>query len=180
VDALLALAGRTFGPTAWRTVTQEDVDLFASLSGDRQWIHVDRERAARESPYGTTIAHGNLTLALLDGFRDELLPVGDLAAVGVNLGYDRVRFPAPVPVGSRVRATMEVTAVEPRDGGWWRLHQRFTVEREDEGRPVCVAESVVQVTAPRGPEGRGRAGCRWAMVDSNHRPLPYQRSALTD
>lgn len=145
MEELAAQVGRTVGPTAWRTVTQEDVDLFAGLSGDRQWIHTDVERAARESPFGTTIAHGNLTLAFLDGFRDEL--TGSLAGVtlGVNIGYDRVRFPAPVRTGARVRATMEVRAVDDRGAGWVQVVQRFAVEVDGEDRPACVADSVVRV-----------------------------------
>ncbi len=134
------------GPTAWRRVTQDDIDTFARLSGDAQWIHTDVERARRESPFGTTIAHGNLTLALLDGFRDELLgaaPAG--MKLGVNLGYDRVRFPAPVPAGAEVRATMEVVDQRELEGGWVQLVQRFTVELRDGGpKPACVADSVVR------------------------------------
>jgi acyl dehydratase len=140
--------GTVLGPSAWREVTQDDIDAFAKLSGDRQWIHTDVERAKRESPYGTTIAHGNLTLAMIDGWRDELLggwgqsPEGRM---GVNMGYERVRFPAPVPAGARLRATMEIVGVEPRAGGWTRIVQRFTVEAEGSDKPVCVADSVVQV-----------------------------------
>ena len=133
------------GPTAWRRVTQEDIDLFARLSGDAQWIHTDVDRARRESPFGTTIAHGNLTLALLDGFRDELLgaaPAG--TRLGVNLGYDRVRFPAPVPSGAEVRATMEVVDRRELPGGWIQLVQRFTVEVRGGERPACVADSIVR------------------------------------
>ena len=137
--------GTKLGPTAWREVTQADIDAFAKLSGDRQWIHTDVERARRESPYGTTIAHGNLTLAMIDGWRDELVPVTQGGRMGVNLGYERVRFPAPVLAGARVRATMEIVGVEPRDGGWTRILQRFTVEAEGSEKPVCVADSVVQV-----------------------------------
>jgi acyl dehydratase len=138
--------GTTLGPTAWRRVTQDDIDAFARISGDGQWIHTDVERARRESPFGTTIAHGNLTLALIDGFRDELVgavPPG--AKLGVNLGYDRVRFPAPVRAGAEVRATMEITSVEERADGWVQVVQRFTVEVRDEDRPACVADSVVRV-----------------------------------
>jgi acyl dehydratase len=137
--------GTILGPTAWRRVTQADIDTFAALSGDRQWIHTDVERARRESPYGTTIAHGNLTLALIDGFRDELVAVTDGARLGVNMGYDRVRFPAPVPAGGEVRATVEVTSVRERDGGWVEVVQRFTVELRGSEKPVCVADSVVRV-----------------------------------
>ena len=147
VDESLRIApGTTFGPSAWRRVEQEDIDAFARLSGDRQWIHTDVERARRESPYGTTIAHGNLTLALIDGFRDELvgaIPAG--AKLGVNLGYDRVRFPAPVPAGSELRATMEIVSVDEREDGWTQVVQRFTVEVRDGDRPACVADSVVRI-----------------------------------
>jgi acyl dehydratase len=137
-------AGTILGPSAWRTVSQDDIDVFATLSGDRQWIHTDVERAARESPYGGTIAHGNLTLAMIDGFRDELVPVTEGARMGVNMGYDRVRFPAPVPAGGEVRATLEITSVTPR-GEWVEVIQRFTVELKGGARPVCVADSVIRV-----------------------------------
>lgn len=136
--------GTILGPTAWRRVTQDDIDAFAALSGDRQWIHTDVERATRESPYGTTIAHGNLTLALIDGFRDELVPVTTGARMGVNMGYDRVRFPAPVPSGGEVRASLEVVSVAER-GEWLEVIQRFTVELRGGDRPVCVADSVIRV-----------------------------------
>ena len=138
--------GRTLGPTAWRRVTQAEIDAFARISGDSQWIHTDVERARRESPYGTTIAHGNLTLSLIDGFRDELVgaaPPG--AKLGVNLGYDRVRFPEPVPAGAEVRATMEVVSADERDDGWVQIVQRFNVEVRGGERPACVADSVVRV-----------------------------------
>ena len=137
--------GDVLGPTAWRRVTQADIDTFAGLTGDHQWIHVDAERAARESPYGTTIAHGTLTLALIDGFRDELAPVTATSRMGVNLGYDRVRFPAPVPSGAEVRATMEIVSITPREDGATDVVQRFTVEVRDGARPACVADSVVRV-----------------------------------
>ncbi len=145
VPGTAPLVGTTFGPTAWRRVTQDEIDTFARLSGDSQWIHTDVERARRESPFGTTIAHGNLTLSLIDGFRDELVgavPPG--ARLGVNLGYDRVRFPAPVPSGAEVRATMEVVAATPK-GDWLEVVQRFTVEVRGGDRPACVADSVTRV-----------------------------------
>ncbi len=133
------------GPTAWRRITQEDIDAFARLSGDRQWIHTDVERARRESPFGTTIAHGTLTLALIDGFRDELVgaaPPG--TKLGVNLGYDRVRFPAPVPAGSRIRGRFRVEAVEEVPGGV-QATIAASVEREGEEKPACVAELVFRL-----------------------------------
>ncbi|MCW2957289.1 MAG: dehydratase [Solirubrobacterales bacterium] len=147
-QALRDSVGDTLGPTDWRTVTQDMIDTFATLSGDAQWIHTDVARAASESPYGTTIAHGNLTLSMVDGFRDELVPLAGFS-LGVNLGYDRVRFPAPVPAGSRVRASAQVLAVDEREDGWWHIVQRFTVEVEPPagqapGRPVCVADSVIR------------------------------------
>ncbi|MGI8558295.1 MAG: MaoC family dehydratase [Solirubrobacteraceae bacterium] len=139
------LIGKRAGPSGWRSVAQEQIDTFAQLSGDRQWIHVDVERARAESPYGRTIAHGNLTLAMVDGFRDELTTGLDGVEVGVNYGYERVRFPAAVPAGSRVRATSETLAVEARSDGWWKVVQRFVVELEDSEKPACVADSVVLV-----------------------------------
>jgi acyl dehydratase len=142
--ALELQAGTILGPSAWRTVSQDDIDVFATLSGDRQWIHTDVERAARESPYGGTIAHGNLTLAMIDGFRDELVPVTEGARMGVNMGYDRVRFPSPVPAGGEIRATLEITSVTER-GDWVEVVQRFTVELRGGERPVCVADSVIRV-----------------------------------
>ena len=137
--------GEQLGPTAWRRVTQEDIDAFAVIAGDDQWIHTDVERARRESPFGTTIAHGTLTLALIDGFRDELVGAApDGTRLGVNVGYDRVRFPAPVLAGTEVRATMEIVAIEPR-GEWRQVTQRFVVEIRDTDTPACVADSVVRV-----------------------------------
>src|SRR5215213_10565980 len=103
IEGLKGLIGQEIGPGEWREVTQADIDSFAELSGDHQWIHVDTERAKRESPFGTTIAHGNLTLSMIDGFRLELIASRGFA-LGVNYGWNKVRFPAPVPAGSRVRA----------------------------------------------------------------------------
>ena len=103
IDGLKALIGKEIGPGEWREVRQDDIDTFADLSGDHQWIHTDRERAERESPFGTTIAHGNLTLSMIDGFRLDLISSTGFA-LGVNYGWNKVRFPAPVPAGSRVRA----------------------------------------------------------------------------
>ena len=138
--------GTTLGPTPWRRVTQDDIDVFARLTGDAQWIHTDVARASAESPFGTTIAHGNLTLSLIDGFRDELVgaaPEG--TTLGVNLGYDRVRFPAPVPAGAELRATLEIRDVTELEGGWSQIVQRFTVEVRGAAKPACVADSVVRV-----------------------------------
>src|SRR3954470_5942846 len=103
IDGLKALLGKQIGPSEWREVTQEDINSFADLSGDHQWIHVDVERAKTESPFGTTIAHGNLTLSMVDGFRLGLIESTGFK-LGVNMGWNKVRFPAPVPAGKKVRA----------------------------------------------------------------------------
>jgi acyl dehydratase len=141
IEGLKGLLGREVGPSKWRRVTQADIDAFADLSGDHQWIHVDPERAKAESPFGTTIAHGNLTLSLIDGMRGDLIASSGFK-LGVNYGWNRVRFPAPVPAGSRVRARAGVVEVEDVGGGWWQVVTRFTVEVEGSEKPACVADSV--------------------------------------
>ena len=141
VEGLKALLGETVGPSEWREVTQEMIDEFAELSGDDQWIHVDVERAKKESPFGTTVAHGNLTLSMIDGLRRDLLESTGFK-LGVNYGWNRVRFPAPVPSGSRIRGTAEVVEVEETGQGWWQVVTRFTVEVEGQEKPACVADSV--------------------------------------
>lgn len=142
-----ALLGRQIGPSGWRTVTQGDIDSFADISGDHQWIHVDVERSRSESPFGTTVAHGNLTLSLVDGFRGELIDASGFA-LGVNYGWDKIRFPAPVPVDARVRACAEVVSVEEKGGGWWQIVTRFTLEVDDSDKPCFVGDSVTRVLVP--------------------------------
>ena len=141
IEELKRLQGQTIGPTEWRTITQEDIDTFAQLSGDDQWIHVDVERAKKQSPFGTTIAHGNLTLSAIDGLRRDLINSTGFK-LGVNYGWNKVRFPAPVPAGARIRATAEVVDVDDVGGGWWQIVTRFTVEVEGSDKPCCVADSV--------------------------------------
>jgi acyl dehydratase len=141
VDELKGLIGQEVGPSDWREVTQEDIDTFAELSGDDQWIHVDVERAKTDSPFGTTIAHGNLTLALIDGLRRDLVQ-SEGFVMGVNYGWNKVRFAAPVPVGSRVRVRAELLSVDEVGGGWYQTVTRFTVEVEGNEKPACVAEAV--------------------------------------
>jgi acyl dehydratase len=141
IEGLNALQGKEIGPSEWREVTQEDIDTFADLTGDHQWIHTDTERAKKESPFGTTVAHGNLTLSLIDGLRIELLKSTGFK-LGVNYGWNKVRFPAPVPSGSRIRATAEVVEVEDVGGGWFQVVTRFKVEVEGSEKPACVADSV--------------------------------------
>jgi acyl dehydratase len=144
IEGLKALLGKQIGPSEWREVTQEDIDTFADLTGDHQWIHTDPERAKRESPFGTTVAHGNLTLSLIDGMRIELLNSSGFK-LGVNYGWNKVRFPAPVPAGSRVRTTTEIVEVEEVGGGWWQVVTRCLVDVEGSEKPAVVADSVGRV-----------------------------------
>src|SRR4051794_24313685 len=141
IEELKELIGQEIGPSDWREVTQELINTFAEVSGDDQWIHVDVERAKTDSPFGTTVAHGNLTLSVIDGFRRDLIESTGFK-LGVNYGWNKVRFPAPVPSGSRLRASAEVTSVDDVGGGWVRVVTKFTVELEGGEKPVCVAESV--------------------------------------
>lgn len=143
IEGLKGLQGQEIGPSEWRTVSQEDIDTFADLTGDHQWIHTDVERAKKESPFGTTIAHGNLTLSLIDGLRIELLKSTGFK-LGVNYGWNKVRFPAPVPSGSKIRATAEIVEIEDVGGGWFQIVTRFKVEVEGNEKPACVADSVAR------------------------------------
>jgi acyl dehydratase len=148
VEGMQSLVGQDIGPSEWRAVTQADIDAFADLSGDHQWIHVDVERAKSESPFKTTIAHGNLTLSLVDGFRDQLISSSGFA-LGVNYGWNKIRFPAPVPVDSKVRANAEVVSVDEIGGGWWQVITRFTLEVDGNEKPCFVGDSVTRVMAPQ-------------------------------
>jgi len=144
LDELQALVGAELGPTAWRTMSQPTVDAFADLTTDHQWIHVDPDRAA-DGPFGGTVAHGLLTLALGPSLTAEVLDLSGFAH-SLNYGYGRVRFPGPVRVGSRLRLTATVSAVERLGASAAQLQvlQRFQVEDVD--KPVCVAEAIVRVT----------------------------------
>jgi acyl dehydratase len=134
-------AGLELGPSEWTEVTQERVDLFADATGDHQWIHVDPERAAK-GPFGGTIAHGYLTLSMLPEATFALMHVED-ASAAINYGLNKVRFPAPVPVGSRVRTTYRIADVAEVDGGV-QVTTVATVEREGGEKPVCVAETLTR------------------------------------
>jgi acyl dehydratase len=131
--------GAEFGPSSWVEVSQSRIDAFAEATGDHQWIHVDRERAAA-GPFGTTIGHGYLTLSLLPAMSYEVVPRQE-GGMGINYGLNRVRFPAPVPSGSRVRGTFRVDSIDEFDGGF-QATMTATVEREGADKPVCVAEVV--------------------------------------
>jgi acyl dehydratase len=131
-------AGDVFGPSSWIDVTQERIDAFAAATDDHQWIHVDPERA-KDGPFGGTIAHGYLTLSLVTVASYEVVPRS--GRMGINYGVNRVRFPAPVPSGSRIRVTFEVQQVDEFEGGH-QTTMKATVERDGGDKPVCVAEVV--------------------------------------
>lgn len=147
-------SGEVLGQSSWRRITQEDVSAFARLTGDEQWIHVDPERA-KAGPFGATVAHGYFTLSLSTLFLDEVLTVSGAGLV-LNYGSDRVRYPAPVPVDSRVRALIELAAVKPLDGGVQTTY-RLTFEVEGQRKPGCVADIVYRYYAdfPGGRDGSG-------------------------
>ncbi len=134
------LVGIELGSSDWHEVTQQHVDQFAEATGDHQWIHVDVERARAESPFGGPIAHGYLTLSLLAPLSAQVLVVTD-SVMGVNYGLNKVRFPAPVPVGSKVRLTATLKSVEEVAGGL-QLTLAAVIEREGGDKPVCIAEPV--------------------------------------
>jgi acyl dehydratase len=134
--------GQEIAVSDWRDVTQSQIDQFAEATGDRQWIHIDPVRAATESPFRTTIAHGFLTLSLLSPLIRESLRFGALR-MAINYGLNRVRFVSPVPAGSRIRARITVQAVEAVSEGV-QVTWQVTVEREQGGKPACVAEWIVR------------------------------------
>ncbi len=137
---LKQLVGQEVATSDWVEISQERVNQFAEATGDLQWIHIDVERSRKESPYGGTIAHGFLTLSLLPLLMANAISMLDVK-MGVNYGLNKVRFPGPVPVGSRVRAHMLLQAVEDIEGGA-QMTWQVTIEREGSAKPVCVAESV--------------------------------------
>lgn len=138
LDAVRAAEGTHLGRSPWLLVDQGRVDRFAEATGDHQWIHVDPERAAADSPFGGTIAHGYLTLSLTNGLLPQVVEVRGVS-MGLNYGTNRVRFPAPVPVGSRVRVAADLTEVVDVPGGV-QTTMTVTVEIEDGDRPGCVVE----------------------------------------
>lgn len=139
LDEFEQAVGTHLGYSSWHTITQEQINLFAEATGDHQWIHTDPARAAT-GPFGTTIAHGYLTLSLVPMLVRQIYTVEGLA-MGVNYGSDKVRFPSPVPVGSRVRAGAELLELT-RDPRGARATVRVTIEREGADKPACVAEAV--------------------------------------
>jgi acyl dehydratase len=139
IAELKDLVGQEIGVSDWITVTQERIQLFADATNDHQWIHLDAERA-QAGPFGTTIAHGFLTLSLLPEMAASAFAVSE-TRMGVNYGLNKVRFPAPVPSGSRLRGRFKLVGYEPLEGGA-QLTVQVTMEREGSDKPVCIAESI--------------------------------------
>jgi len=140
IEELKALAGSDLGATAWREITQGRVDTFADATDDHQWIHVDAERA-RTGPFGTTIAHGYLTLSLIIPLFGELLEIRG-TSMSVNYGLDKVRFPSPVPVGGRIRLRGTVDSVDEVGGNGVQMALTFQIEVEGSAKPACVAQAL--------------------------------------
>ena len=140
VDELTALTGKHLGYSEWREITQQQIDTFADATDDHQWIHVDPDRAI-SGPFGTTIAHGFLTLSLIIPMWAEILHFEGVR-LGINYGLNRVRFPAPVPVGSRIRAGATLVSVETAGDGSLQIVVDFAVEREGAEKPCCIAQGV--------------------------------------
>ena len=142
LDELEQAKGEELGVSDWHTITQSDIDAFADVTGDHQWIHVDPERA-KDTPFGGTIAHGYFTLSLAPRFTDQVMKL-DGFAMGINYGLNKVRFPSPVPVDSSVRMRARLAELSEIPGGA-QMIMELTFEREGGEKPVCVAESVVRV-----------------------------------
>jgi acyl dehydratase len=142
IDELEAAVGTHLGHSEWHTVDQKQIDLFADATGDHQWIHVDPEEA-QGGPFGTTVAHGFLTLSLLPMLASQVYRVEGVK-MGVNYGANKLRFPSPVPVDSRVRAGVELLAVTPASLGY-QIATRVTIERDGGDKPACVVESLAVV-----------------------------------
>lgn len=142
LSELAACIGQEVAVSDWITITQQQVNLFAEATGDQQWIHVDPDKA-RAGPFGGPIAHGFLTLSLLPRFFESSFEIAG-SRMGVNYGLNKVRFTAPVPVGSRLRARMKLLAAEPIEPGGMQMVWEVTVECDGLAKPVCIAESIVR------------------------------------
>lgn len=140
IDSLKDYVGKEIGICEWREVSQKDIDTFAEATGDFQFIHTDPERAKQESPYGRTIAHGFFTLSLLPVLRDQIFAI-EKKSVTINYGVNKVRFPAPLPVGEKVRMRAELLSAEEINGGVQAIF-KMTFETPGTEKPICVAEAV--------------------------------------
>lgn len=142
VDALVAAKGEELGSSDWVTISQDEVNMFADATGDHQWIHIDPEKAAK-GPFGTTIVHGFMTLSLLPRLMHQIFTV-DGVKMGINYGLNKVRFPSPVPVGSKVRATSTLTDTQDIGQGTVQVTVTTAIEIEGAAKPACVAESILR------------------------------------
>jgi acyl dehydratase len=142
-DTLKQFVGKEIGVSEWLTITQERIAQFAEVTEDRQWIHLDRERAPKESPFGTTIAHGFLTLSLISHFMKDVIQVRSGVGMAINYGLNRVRFPSPVRAGAKIRARVKLLSVKEVAGAYEAAFS-VTVESEGGEKPCCVAESIVR------------------------------------
>jgi acyl dehydratase len=140
VEAVTAAVGSSLGATDWLEITQDRIDEFARATGDDQWIHVDPERA-KSGPFGTTIAHGYLTLALSNFLLPQIVEIRGFS-MGINVGVNKVRFLAPVPVGSKVRGSAELIEAMPVDGGGVQTITKITIELDGSPKPACIIEAV--------------------------------------
>ncbi len=150
VASLQAAIGSQIGTSPWRTVTQQMIDQFADATDDHQFIHVDPERAARETPYGGTIAHGFLLLSLLSAMTYETIPPLESAKVAINYGFDEIRFKAPVKTGSRIRAAFVLAEANVRPSGWAEVKYDVTIEIENSKKPALTARwlTLIQIDPP--------------------------------
>lgn len=144
IEELQSLVGTEVGVSDWFEVSQERIDQFAEATGDHQWIHVDPERAKRESPFGGTIAHGYLTLSLFPYLNSQAFGLEQKFKMGINYGLNKLRFIHPVPAGSRIRNRMKLISVREVKGGW-QVNWTITVEIEGIDKPACVAEAIFRM-----------------------------------
>ncbi len=143
LEELFSMIGKEVSISDWLEITQERINKFAEVSGDYQWIHIDVERAKKESPYRTTVAHGFLTLSLLTFLESQAVKIKMPFKMRINYGLNKVRFPAPVPAGSRIRASLKLVAAEKIPNGL-QLIWEITIEREGSSKPCCVAEWILR------------------------------------
>ncbi len=148
IEELRSLVGQGVAVSDWLEVTQERINQFADATGDHQWIHVDSERCKRESPFGTTIAHGYLTLSLTPHLNEQSFGIRSPMGMTINYGSNKVRYTNPVPVGSRVRSRMRLLELSDVSGGW-QARWHVTVEIEGRDKPACVAEVLSRLYPPR-------------------------------
>ncbi|MGY6708809.1 MAG: MaoC family dehydratase [Rhizobiaceae bacterium] len=152
VDKMMSSIGQEVGVSPWREVTQDMIDKFADATDDHQFIHVDPVRAAAETPFGGTIAHGFLSLSLLSAMAYETIPPLEGAEMGINYGFDRLRFVSPVKCGARVRASFKLVSANVRPSGWVQIQHDVTIEIEGERKPAITAQWLTLAVLKRDDE----------------------------